>query len=56
MITRETDTLLIVANVGARMAMVAWALPTSPVKREVGRGSSTLDVDGHFLATDITPL
>ena len=47
---------MIVAIVDARMSTLAWALPTSLVKREVGSGSSRLDVVGHFVATEFTPL
>ena len=50
------DLLMIVANVDARNSMLAWVLPTSLVKRGVESGSSSLDVVGHFLATEITPL
>ena len=50
------DMLMVVASMDARNSMLAWALPTSLVEREVGNGSSSLDVVGHFLATEITPL
>ena len=39
---------MIVANVGARIAMLAFT-------SEVGSGSSALDFVGHFLTKEITP-
>ena len=42
------DMLMIVANVGARMSMLAFT-------SEVGSGSSTLVFVGHFVTSEITP-
>ena len=42
------DMLMIVANPGARMSMLAFT-------SEVGSGSSTLVFVGHFMTSEITP-
>ena len=42
------DMLMIVANVGAIMSMLAFT-------SEVGSGSSTLVFVGHFVTNEITP-